>query len=96
MNRLLITTAALSAIAFASAVPARDNGTINQRGPYEATMQFYLHPALGYQQGSARIDNHPGVLAHEAAARQPAATASVGSHPALAARQPVTRIAGTE
>jgi hypothetical protein len=27
---------------------AAEQGTINQAGPYEATMQFYLHPAHGF------------------------------------------------
>jgi hypothetical protein len=32
----------------ASGAAAGETGVINQAGPYEATMQFYLHPAHGF------------------------------------------------
>jgi hypothetical protein len=45
MNRLLVAGAFMVLSAAAS---ARETGIINQAGPYEATMRFYLHPALGF------------------------------------------------
>jgi hypothetical protein len=35
-------------MAVCAGVDARDQGVINQAGPYEATMRFYLHPAHGF------------------------------------------------
>jgi hypothetical protein len=43
--------AALTAVLillFAGAASAGETGIINQSGPYEATMKFYLHPAHGF------------------------------------------------
>ena len=38
----------LLAMLAAGAAIAGETGIINQAGPYEATMQFYLHPAQGF------------------------------------------------
>jgi hypothetical protein len=43
--RLLTLAAALTALCAAQPALSRDTGTINQAGPYEQTMRFYLHPA---------------------------------------------------
>lgn len=43
--------AALTAVfilVLAGAARAGETGIINQAGPYEATMKFYLHPAHGF------------------------------------------------
>jgi hypothetical protein len=43
--------AALTAVLLmllAGAASAGETGIINQSGPYEATMKFYLHPAHGF------------------------------------------------
>ena len=45
--KTLIIAAALLALAAGHAT-AGETGTINQAGPYEATMRFYLHPAHGF------------------------------------------------
>ena len=45
MNKLLIAGAF---ILFSATASAGETGIINQAGPYEATMRFYLHPALGF------------------------------------------------
>jgi len=46
-----------------AAASAGETGVINQAGPYEATMRFYLHPAHGFpgkaettEQGGAIVD----------------------------------------
>ena len=43
-----ITLAALFIGLAATTANAHETGIINQAGPYEATMQFYLHPAQGF------------------------------------------------
>jgi len=45
MGKLLI---AGTFMAFSAAATAGETGVINQAGPYEATMRFYLHPAHGF------------------------------------------------
>ena len=52
---------------------AGESGTINQAGPYEATMQFYLHPAHGFTDGSDPTQQ-PTFVAdnHEAKVKGPA------------------------
>jgi hypothetical protein len=45
MNRLILAGAFMVLSATAG---AGETGIINQAGPYEATMRFYLHPALGF------------------------------------------------
>ena len=40
--------AAIFLLLSAGTAAARDTGIINQIGPYEATMRFYLHPAHGF------------------------------------------------
>ena len=40
--------AALLVLLATGAANARETGVINQAGPYESTMQFYLHPAQGF------------------------------------------------
>ena len=84
MKSLLIAAAFSAALSVTSFHAAADSSTINQAGAYEQTMQFYLHPALGFSRGSAQIDNHPGVLAHAAARSEPIGASF--THPALTAR----------
>jgi hypothetical protein len=45
MNRLILAGAFMVLSATAD---AGETGIINQAGPYESTMRFYLHPALGF------------------------------------------------
>ena len=75
MNRLLIAGAFMVVSITASA--AETGGIINQAGPYEATMRFYLHPAHGFpgkvettDQGAAavadakeKVDSQPSAKA---------------------------------
>jgi hypothetical protein len=60
MSKLLIAGVFMVLSATAS---AGETGVINQAGPYEATMRFYLHPAHGFpgkaettEQGIAAAD----------------------------------------
>ena len=46
MKTVLVTAVFL--VLAAGTAGAAEQGTINQAGPYEATMQFYLHPAHGF------------------------------------------------
>lgn len=76
------TTIAIAALCIAlgaTSAEARETGIINQAGPYEATMQFYLHPAHGF----------PG----EADASVPAATAIAKAEPAPAATKKASKVA---
>jgi hypothetical protein len=41
---------------------AGETGVINQSGPYEATMRFYLHPAHGFP-GTAESPQTPNAVA---------------------------------
>ena len=56
MNKLLIAGVFLMLSAMAD---AGETGIINQAGPYEATMRFYLHPAHGFPGKAESIE--PGV-----------------------------------
>ena len=42
------TLTAVLTLLFAGPASAGETGIINQSGPYEATMKFYLHPAHGF------------------------------------------------
>jgi hypothetical protein len=42
---------------------AGETGIINQAGPYEATMRFYLHPAVGFS-GKAEATEQNGTVAN--------------------------------
>jgi len=68
---------------------ARDQGTINQAGPYEATNKFYTHPAHFFWSTTAPHQNsqHPAVLVKLRYADTAPQTTSMPSHPALAGRQ---------
>jgi hypothetical protein len=46
MNKAALTAALV--LLLAGAASAGETGIINQSGPYEATMKFYLHPAHGF------------------------------------------------
>jgi hypothetical protein len=61
-SKLIVAAIALSAFATGSAV-AHEAGIINQAGPYEQTMQFYLHPAHGFP-GVAPAVQATGVVAN--------------------------------
>jgi len=74
MNKLLI---AGFFMMLSAAAGAGETGVINQAGPYEATMRFYLHPAHGFpgkvettDQGAAavadakeKVDSQPSAKA---------------------------------
>ena len=93
VNKLLIAGAFMVLSATAT---AGETGTINQAGPYETTMRFYLHPAHGFP-GKAE---NPSEQA--AASEQGAPAAGVTEKPrALASRdsnwrRPATRQASVE
>ena len=82
---LLAATAALAP----SLACARDQGTINQAGPYEATNKFYTHPAHFFWSTTAPHQNgeHPAVVAKRRYADTAALISSMPGHPALARRQ---------
>ena len=69
MSKLLIAGAFMVLSAAAS---AGETGIINQAGPYEATMRFYLHPAHGFP-GKAETTEQSGLIAdaNEKARTQP-------------------------
>ena len=46
MKKLIVAVAVV--MLAAGTASAGETGTINQAGPYEATMKFYLHPAHGF------------------------------------------------
>lgn len=87
--KTILATALVAAVMFA-ALPAtaRDQGIINQAGPYEATPKFYLHPAHFFWSSEAPHHNsqHPAVLVKRGEVPVTAATEAMPSHPALAPR----------
>jgi len=71
MNKLLIAGAFM---VLSSAATAGETGIINQAGPYEATMRFYLHPAHGFPGKAEATEQSTGVAdAKEKASPQPSA-----------------------
>lgn len=60
MSKLAIAT--LVILLSAGAATAGETGIINQAGPYEATMKFYLHPAHGFP-GTAEADSSAAAAA---------------------------------
>jgi len=79
MKKLLL-AGALMALAAGTAT-AGETGIINQAGPYEATMQFYLHPAHGFPgvpESSAPTVTSDGA---EGKAKLAARTRNAGTHP---------------
>ncbi len=67
-----ITLATLILALAVGTASAAETGVINQAGPYEATMQFYLHPAHGFADAS-EATQPPTLVAHqETQAKTPA------------------------
>jgi hypothetical protein len=90
MNNIALGLAGLALVVAGNAC-AGETGVINQAGPYEQTMQFYLHPAHGFSGGdNPQLGQHPAVLvkAREARETSRAATPPARTHPALIARPP--------
>ena len=88
MKSIALSLAGLALIAAGSAL-AGDTGTINQAGPYEQTLKFYMHPAHYFWSSERpRLGEHPAVLVKERAMQQAAqaATPVIRVHPALIAR----------
>jgi hypothetical protein len=94
MKTILAATLAATALLSAHPAAARDQGIINQAGPYEATGKFYMHPAHFFWSSEAphRNGQHPAVLVKRHDSQESAPTATMPSHPALARR--VTEGAG--
>jgi hypothetical protein len=69
----------LLAMIAAGAAMAGETGVINQAGPYEATMQFYLHPAQGF--------------AGKPEAAQPSSASTSSDESKTESKQTVTRLA---
>ncbi len=88
MRTFALACAVLSLAAIDGAC-ARDTGIINQAGPYEQTMKFYLHPAqlsFGPAPDSER-SQHPAVLVKRMQVETaPASSQGFSSHPALQGR----------
>ena len=87
--KTILATALVAAAAMFAALPAsaRDQGIINQAGPYEATPKFYMHPAHFFWSSEAPHQNgqHPAVLVKRS--EMPVtAPAGMPSHPALTPR----------
>lgn len=88
MKNIALSLAGLALIAAGSAY-AGDTGTINQAGPYEQTLKFYMHPAHYFWSSEPpRLGEHPAVLVKERAMREAAeaAAAVIRVHPALITR----------
>ena len=87
MKNVALSLAGLVVFATGSAY-AGETGTINQAGPYEQTMKFYMHPAHFFWSSEPRLGEHPTVLVKQRATREAgSATAPVTpAHPALIAR----------
>jgi len=75
----VLLAAAFLALA-AGAAQAAEQGTLNQAGPYEATLQFYLHPAHGFPgkseaaQPAAKAEGDDGKTRLEAKPAEPRQT----------------------
>ena len=84
-----IAAATLLAAAMLTAHPAvaRDQGVINQPGPYEATTKFYMHPAHFFWSSEAPHHNgqHPAVLVKQHDSLE-SAPSTMPTHPALQPR----------
>jgi hypothetical protein len=95
----VVHTLAVLALLAASTAFGRETGIINQAGPYEQTLKFFLHPAHLYLSGQApRLGEHPAVQVKARASREVAldAAPAVRIHPALVVRraqQPVVATA---
>lgn len=85
MNKACLT--ALLILLFAGAVSAGETGIINQAGPYEATMKFYLHPAHGFP-GAAEAMPPTAASASENANTERTGKTTTQSRKMLAARSP--------
>ena len=87
MNKVAVSLAGLVLVAAGSAFAA-ETGTINQAGPYEQTMKFYMHPAHFFWSSEPRLGEHPAVLVKERATREAGHASAPGTriHPALIAR----------
>jgi hypothetical protein len=88
MKTILVATLAATALLPAHPAAARDQGIINQAGPYEATGKFYMHPAHYFWSSEAphRNGQHPAVLVKRNGNQESAPVATMPSHPALARR----------
>ena len=82
MNRLLLAGAFMVLSATAS---AGETGIINQAGPYEATMRFYLHPALGFPGKVEATEQKAAVADVDAKDKLRAATSREAAAPLQAA-----------
>jgi len=75
LNRSKLIIAAIAVAACVSgSVNARETGIINQAGPYEQTMQFYLHPAHGFPGKSETQERRHAAMPVEAKSKQTAAS----------------------
>jgi len=75
LNRSKLIIAAIAVAACVSgSVNARETGIINQAGPYEQTMQFYLHPAHGFPGKSETQERRHAAMPVEAKSKQAAAS----------------------
>jgi hypothetical protein len=81
MKKLII-VAALMALAGGTA-NAGETGIINQAGPYEATMRFYLHPAHGFpgapEASQQTADASPPAKSGDASPRNARKPRSIGT-----------------
>lgn len=75
-------------LAAAGSAYAGETCIINQAGPYEQTMKFYLHPAHFFWSSEPRLAEHPAVLVKQRAIQQAgqAIAPATPAHPALIAR----------
>lgn len=88
MKTILATALVAAGVLAALPAAARDQGVINQAGPYEATPKFYMHPAHFFWSSEAPHQNqqHPAVLVKRGEVPVTAPITAMPSHPALAPR----------
>ena len=87
----------------AGTASAGETGIINQAGPYEAQMRFYLHPAHGFPgtpESAARnpsaVDSKASVGGDGPAARHTASASKAASRASHPADHPSNRVAAVE
>ena len=95
MSKLLIAGVLM---VFSVTASAGETGIINQAGPYEATMRFYLHPAHGFagkaetaQEGDAVADAKE--KPHAQASREPGGRLQAASQASNADSDRINQVA---
>ncbi len=72
----------------AGSANARETGIINQAGPYEAQMRFYLHPAHGFSATPDPTPQDASTVGSKASSGGGLSNAARASAPVVRASQP--------